>query len=38
MTPNDVGDAALGDGDDELLQLPDDAQVAPAGVLHLVDR
>jgi hypothetical protein len=33
MTSQDVGDAALGDGDAELLQLPDDAQVAPAGVL-----
>ena len=29
----DVGDAGLGDRDAELLQLADDAQVAPAGVL-----
>ena len=33
MASQDVGDAALGDRDAELLQLPDDAQVAPARVL-----
>ena len=33
MASQDVGDASLGDGDAELLQLADDAQVAPAGVL-----
>ena len=33
MASQDIGDAALGDRDAELLQLADDAQVAPAGVL-----
>jgi hypothetical protein len=33
MASQDIGDAALGDRDAELLQLPGDAQVAPAGVL-----
>ncbi|MGO9856962.1 MAG: hypothetical protein ACLPYY_18215 [Acidimicrobiales bacterium] len=33
MTSKDIGEAALGDRDTEFLQLADDAQVAPAGVL-----
>ena len=33
MAAQDIGDAALGDGDAELLQVACDAQVAPAGVL-----
>jgi hypothetical protein len=33
MAAQDRGDAGLGDGDAELLQLADDAQIAPAWIL-----
>ena len=33
MTSQDIGDTALRDDDAELFQLPDDAQVPPAGIL-----